>query len=89
LDKSVSASSRGYAMAGGVRAAIGAAVGTNYTTMNIEGLDKKNIALLKNMAKKPMSQFVEVMACEGGCLNGPCSLAPLAQARRQMEKALG
>ena len=40
------------------------------------------------MAKKPIAQFVEVMACEGGCVNGPCSLAPLTLAKRQIKRAL-
>ena len=38
--------------------------------------------------KKPEAQFVEVMACDGGCVNGPCSLAPLTLAKRQIKKAL-
>lgn len=88
LDPEVTTFSRGYAMAGGVRSAIAHAVGDQYTTINIEGLDKKNAALLKAMPKKPAAQFIEVMACEGGCVNGPCSLAPLTLAKRQMKKAL-
>lgn len=88
LNPEVTKYGRGYAMAGGVRNAIVAAIGDKYTTINIEGLDKKNAAMLKAMAKKPVAQFVEVMACEGGCVNGPCSLAPLTLAKRQMKKAL-
>lgn len=88
LNPEVTKYGRGYAMAGGVRNAIVAAVGDKYTTINIEGLDKKNAAMLKAMAKKPVAQFVEVMACEGGCVNGPCSLAPLTLAKRQIKKAL-
>ena len=88
LNPEVTKFGRGYAMAGGVRNAIVHAVGDGYTTTNIEGLDKKNAALLKAMVKKPISQFVEVMACEGGCVNGPCSLAPLTLAKRQIKRAL-
>ena len=88
LDPEVSRLSRGYARAGGVRNAIVNSVGSNYTTLNIEGLDKKNIALLKLMVKKPTAQFVEVMACEGGCINGPCALAPLSLARRNIKGAI-
>ena len=88
LNPEVTKYGRGYAMAGGVRNAIVAAVGDKYTTINIEGLDKKNAAMLKAMAKNPVAQFVEVMACEGGCVNGPCSLAPLTLAKRQIKKAL-
>ena len=75
-------------MAGGVRNAIVHAVGDGYTATNTEGLDKKNAALLKAMVRKPIAQFVEVMACEGGCVNGPCSLAPLTLAKRQIKRAL-
>ncbi len=88
LDPEVTKFSRGYAQAGGVMNAIRNAVGNGYQTLNIEGLDKKNSILLKNMPKKPVAQFVEVMACEGGCVNGPCSLAPLALAKRQIKRAL-
>ena len=88
LNPEVTKFGRGYAMAGGVRNAIVHAVGDGYTTTNIEGLDKKNAALLKAMVKKPIAQFVEVMACEGGCVNGPCSLAPLTLAKRQIKRAL-
>lgn len=88
LNPEVTKFSRGYAQAGGVRDAIVNAVGNGYTTLSIEGLDKKNQNSLKMMAKKPEAQFVEVMACDGGCVNGPCSLAPLTLAKRQIKKAL-
>ena len=88
LNPEVTKFSRGYAQAGGVRNAIVEAVGNGYTTLAIEGLDKKNQTLLKTMVKKPEAQFVEVMACDGGCVNGPCSLAPLTLAKRQIKKAL-
>lgn len=89
LDPEVTNLSRGYARAGGVRDAIMDAVGEGYTAVNIEGLDKKNIALLKAMANKPQARFVEVMACEGGCINGPCTLAPLSLARQNIKRNLG
>jgi iron only hydrogenase large subunit-like protein len=66
--------------------AVKSAVGENYTVMNIDGLDKKNKGLLKSMLKNPQAQFVEVMACEGGCLNGPCSLAPYTLAKKYLQK---
>ena len=88
LNEGVTRYGRGFAQAGGVRAAIVNAVGNGVTTLAIEGLDKKNQALLKTMVKKPEAQFVEVMACDGGCINGPCSLAPLTLAKRQIKKVL-
>ncbi|MDR1925734.1 MAG: 4Fe-4S binding protein [Planctomycetaceae bacterium] len=42
----------------------------------INGLDRKSLALLKMYAKGGQSgNFLEVMACNGGCIGGPCSLA--------------
>ena len=42
----------------------------------INGLDRKSVNLLKMYAKgKLPGNFVEVMACSGGCVGGPCSLA--------------
>jgi iron only hydrogenase large subunit-like protein len=38
----------------------------------IDGLNKKNIRTLKNIAKgKTNANLVEVMSCEGGCIYGP------------------
>ncbi len=41
----------------------------------ISGIDKKTCSVLKlySMGKLP-ANFLEVMACQGGCVNGPCSL---------------
>ena len=88
LNHEVTKYGRGFAQAGGVQAAVVNAIGNKYSNIHIEGLDKKNQALLKSMAKKPDAQFVEVMACDGGCINGPCSLAPLTLAKRQIKKVL-
>lgn len=88
LNKEVTRYGRGFAQAGGVKNAIVNAVGNEYTVLSIEGLDKKNQGILKAMVKKPEARFVEVMACEGGCINGPCSLAPLTLAKRQIKKVL-
>jgi iron only hydrogenase large subunit-like protein len=41
----------------------------------IDGIDRKTIGMLKlhDLGKLP-GNFLEVMACPGGCVNGPCSL---------------
>ena len=88
LDQQITRFGRGFAQAGGVRDAVVNAIGNKYKTASFEGLDKKNQALLKTMPKKPEAQFIEVMACDGGCINGPCSLAPLTLAKRQIKKVL-
>ncbi len=44
----------------------------------INGLDKRSIARLKMYAMGKMpANFLEVMACEGGCVSGPSSLKKL------------
>ncbi|MGN0866226.1 MAG: monomeric [FeFe] hydrogenase [Oligosphaeraceae bacterium] len=41
----------------------------------INGIDKKTLAMLKLYAAgKLPANFLEVMCCPGGCVNGPCSL---------------
>ncbi len=44
---------------------------------SIDGVDKKTVAYLKACAAgKIKGNFLEVMACRGGCVNGPGSLSP-------------
>ncbi len=88
LDPAVGRFARGFAQAGGVKAAVLNGVGVGYTAMNVDGLDKKNSAVLRSLVRAPQAQFVEVMACEGGCVNGPCSLAPLTLAKKFLKKSL-
>ena len=41
----------------------------------INGIDKKTLAMLRLYAAgKLPANFLEVMSCPGGCVNGPCSL---------------
>ena len=41
----------------------------------INGIDRKTLSQLKLLAMgKDPANFLEVMACPGGCVNGPCSL---------------
>ena len=65
----------GFAQNGGVTAAVKAHVaGTiDFKSLQVANLTKKNVALLKAYAKtsKAPAQFIEVMACEGGCISGP------------------
>jgi len=43
---------------------------------SIDGIDKKTLAMLKlHAAGKLPANFLEVMACGGGCVNGPTSLS--------------
>lgn len=65
---------RGFAVSGGVAAAIAALQGEEgVSMMQVDGLDRKSLRQLKTCASKSAceAQFVEVMCCEGGCLAGP------------------
>ena len=65
----------GFAQSGGVTAAVAAHINGSFafTHQQITNLDKKTVALLKAYGKsgKSPAQFLEVMACEGGCISGP------------------
>ncbi len=65
----------GFAQNGGVTEAVKAYVGGkfDFTGMQVAGLNKKNVALLKAYGKtgKAPVQFIEVMACDNGCISGP------------------
>jgi [FeFe] hydrogenase (group B1/B3) len=82
---------RGFARAGGVIAA----VQTMYPKLGVvpiqvANLNKKNIGLLRAYAKgKAPGNFIEVMACEGGCISGPCGKIDYAQAQKIFKKAMG
>ena len=65
----------GFGQAGGVTAAVKAHVGGafDFTNLQVANLTKKNVALVRAFGKtgKSPAQFIEVMACEGGCISGP------------------
>jgi [FeFe] hydrogenase (group B1/B3) len=81
---------RGFARAGGVIAA----VQQMYPNLGIQpiqvaNLNKKNIGLLRAYAKgKAPGNFVEVMACEGGCISGPCGKIDYSAAQKLFKKAM-
>lgn len=63
---------RGFALSGGVAAAVVAAGAVGVKPELINGLTRKSLNLLKVYAKgKGAGNLVEVMACEGGCVAGP------------------
>ncbi len=71
---------RGFAISGGVTAAVKAEKAeASIKEIVINGVDKKAIAMMKAYAKgKAPGNFIEVMCCEGGCINGPGSLGEMA-----------
>lgn len=82
---------RGFARAGGVISAVAQMypqLGIN--PIQVSNLNKKNIGLLRAYAKgKAPGNFIEVMACEGGCISGPCGKVDYGQAQKIFKKAMG
>ncbi|HZK98047.1 MAG TPA: monomeric [FeFe] hydrogenase [Prolixibacteraceae bacterium] len=87
---SIAGEARGFAISGGVIAAINALdLKLDIKTLSIDGLNKKSINLLKAFSKgKASAQFIEVMACEGGCIAGPVSHMNPQKGKRNLEKGL-
>ncbi|MBQ3666733.1 MAG: 4Fe-4S binding protein [Elusimicrobiaceae bacterium] len=83
LDPKISGEARYYGVTGGVAQAVENALAGKKTFKKeaINGLDKKTIALLTAYANGAGDfQLLEVMNCKGGCIGGPCTLKPQAQA---------
>ncbi|MFA9370508.1 MAG: monomeric [FeFe] hydrogenase [Labilibaculum antarcticum] len=76
LDESILNHGRAYAASGGVaQSVLELKPYVNIKPVIVNGLDKKKINMLKAFAKtgKTSGNFIEVMACEGGCISGPSS----------------
>ena len=91
LDPEVERLSRGYAVTSGVFNA----VADKLKEMNcpieinpivINGIDKKTIKLLKSYATKAPGNMIEIMSCEGGCINGCNTLANPRVAAHQVKE---
>ncbi len=89
LDR-IDSEARGFALSGGVIAAIKAQnLQIDIKSISVDGLNKKTINLLKAFSKgKAPAQFIEVMACEGGCIAGPVSHMNAQKGKRNFEKGL-
>ena len=80
VERPASASARNFARSCGVTEAVLAEATSKIpdfqlTAKQIDGIDRKTCAMLKLYAAgKLPANFLEVMACPGGCVNGPCSL---------------
>ncbi len=82
----------GFAQGGGVTTAVKELVGDGlrFTNLQIANLTKKNVALLRAYGKsgKAPAQFIEVMACEGGCISGPSVSTPYDTGRKTFNEEL-
>ena len=82
---------RGFARAGGVISAIAQMYPQlGVKPVQVSNINKKNIGLLRAYAKgKAPGNFIEVMACEGGCIAGPCGKVDIGQSHKMFKKAMG
>lgn len=84
----------GFAQSGGVVGAVKSYLrkeAENLNTLQVSDVNKKNIALLRTYArtgKANGNQFVEVMACEGGCITGPSSRNNIESGKKQLVREL-
>lgn len=89
-DVTIDKTSRGYAISGGVMGAVAKAIGDKgeVKPIVIDGITKQSIRELKGYAKACPGNMIEVMACEGGCVNG-CNVIgnPKVAARQVAELA--
>ncbi len=95
LEHDVKGYARGFATSCGVSAAILEEMKSIHPEMDIpelkgnfiNGLDKKAVKQLKlyAMGKLP-GNFLEVMACEGGCVGGPCAIGQVRLATQAVKK---
>ena len=79
---------RGYAVSGGVAAAVKKLVGDRFEVkpLYINGLSLKGIRQLQQYAAGDCpGNLVEVMTCEGGCVGGAGVMAPARKAARAVE----
>ncbi len=81
---------RGFAISSGVSAAVlGKYNGKEQVKAeSVDGIDRKSAVKLKNALKLYDANFIEVMACEGGCVAGPGILMQPEKAAKQIRKAI-
>ena len=84
----------GFAQAGGVMGAVQLFLADNNRPqvegIQVSNLNKKKVSLLRAYAKsgKAPAKFIEVMACEGGCITGPSTHNLHDAGKRQFAKEL-
>jgi len=87
-DVKASDGGRGFAASGGVRNAVLAGLKEEVPTELLAGLGKESLRQLRLYAAgKGSARFLECMACESGCISGPCTLTPSKLARRRIPTA--
>ena len=80
LERPAEATARNYSHSCGVTEAVIAEAMSRtpdfkLNSKQINGIDKKSVAMIRlHLMGKIPTNFLEVMACPGGCENGPCSM---------------
>ena len=90
LQDQATASGRGFPVSGGVTAAVRTFFHNpeKIVAHTIDGLSRQTMKQLKAYAARGLpGNFLEVMACEGGCVNGPCSMENPERAKQRIKKA--
>lgn len=94
-DRAAVREAHGFAQSGGVAGAIKAYMEAGVAPApvamtQVADLNKKNIALLRSYARtgKVPAKFVEIMACESGCISGPAAYNDWASGRKQLNQEL-
>ena len=82
-----------FGRTGGVTEAVRSYLKLDVEALNaiqVSNLDKKNIAQLSVYARtgKAPARFIEVMACEGGCITGPSSFTTITDGKRRYDKEI-
>ena len=90
INTSIASESRGFALSGGVTAAVKKEdPDCEIREVVINGINKKSLGLLKAYARgKAPGNFIEVMSCEGGCINGPCTVSDGKTSIRNFEESM-
>ena len=86
MDQQIDSTSRGYPISSGVMNAVKSKVGdrVEIRPLLVSGLDKAKIKEMRTFPKTCTANMVEVMACEGGCVNGGNVIANPKVAARQI-----
>lgn len=82
---------RNFPVSGGVAEAVKFVADCEVCPVVVNGLDKDSIKLLKKYVKDgkcPEGNLVEVMCCEGGCLNGNDNIADIRTSKKLLNTVL-
>ena len=90
LSSEIEKSGRYYAKTGGVANSVAQYLQEKegFSSLVVNGLDKESVKMLKNIAQtgKAEANMIEVMMCQGGCVNGCSTISDYKAATRRLQK---